>query len=246
MLRDIIAYQPPGPDASRFRDGARFEHAFQGDLENASLVSSRLRLTRCVEPDGSLRMSVGPCYLNQLVVAPEDFERFIQDMRGQLFVEIGEVLAAFVGATIGHCALLPAAREPFAAPTDHRAVLGQLALHGYAEKVGDDYRWTDRMGPAMRECYLWTEDLQDLKTVHAAELLREAEAALAGMPDLLRARLARSAWRDSEFDFVREVARHWDGEAWRMNGQPAVPDAVLLPSRVIDFARCLRGLILSP
>lgn len=246
MLRDIIVHQSPdGPDPSRFVKGARFEHGFQGDLENASLVSNCLRLTRCVEEDGSLRMSVGPCYLNELAVEPGEFEDFIQTSLDELGVDMEDVLEGFVAVTVAYRCFLPAARAPFDAPDDHRAALNLLVLHGYAERAGGQFRWTDRIGPAMRDCFMWNDAFEHQATIWEAELIEEARAACASMPDLVRARLKRVADDASEVDFVRTVARHWDGKGWHVQPLSPPTNGSFLPSRFMDFARDIRALLVN-
>jgi hypothetical protein len=40
-------------------------------------------------------------------------------------------------------------------------LLKALSRNGYADRVGSHFGWTDKLGPAMRAAYLWTEELGD-------------------------------------------------------------------------------------
>jgi hypothetical protein len=125
-------------------------------------------------------------------------------------------------------------RAPFTPPDHYLAAMRALARLGYAERTGDSYYWTDRIGPAMRAADLWDEDLQSVAVAARAALIAEADAAWRSMPDTIR----RSHFgpRPASFmDVVRVLARSWKGGRWH----PYRADARVGLAGHLDLARQL-------
>ena len=74
---------------------------------------------------------------------------------------VADMLAAFVQIACGF-GRLPDVRVAFSPPDEYRASLGPLTRHGYAEQLGDMFRWTDKMIPTMRRTHLWDPQLTPL------------------------------------------------------------------------------------
>ena len=244
MLIEIVApADDGGRNLARFRKGARFEHAFQGDFENASLAANRMRICMGVGEDGSLNATEACWYLNEITVEPAEFEEHLMQVGEELSIGMDEVVSAFVGVAVGFRGTLPTTRDAFAPPEDYRHALNLLALHGYAERVDGQYRWTDRIGPAMRDSFLWNTAFEDQIGQWDAEERHRLTAAFDAMPDLLKARMRRVAANEAEIEFVKVLARHWDGENWRIRPEDKPLGDGSIPSGFVIFARDIRALL---
>jgi hypothetical protein len=122
------------------------------------------------------------------------------------------LLETFLAVAVGQDGLSDE-RAPFTPPDHYLAAMRALARLGYAERIGDGYRWKDRIAPAMCAVELWDESLQSKAATARAALIAEADAAWRSMPDTIR----RSHFgpRPAAFmDVVRVLARSWKGGRW--------------------------------
>lgn len=139
-------------DANPGRKGSKFFHGFEADLEVAhhALVSVGVF---AASPEGPSPMPPEAWHFELAMDAdqmPEFVANRIEDGDGRQAV----MLDAFLRVACRQAGL-PTSHHPFSpAPAFARAMVA-LARAGYAERVGDAFKWTDRIGPAMRHARLW-------------------------------------------------------------------------------------------
>lgn len=134
---------PPGPDEPL--RGRAIWHGFQSALEGPMLLLSAL---------GAVADERGIC---RFVIDRSEVEPFARQAI-EAGADFSAVLTAFIGFFAGHRRTLSSGRTPFDVPAHLRAETGALVRLGYAEERGDRFVWTDRMGPLMRQLYLWDPD----------------------------------------------------------------------------------------
>jgi hypothetical protein len=127
---------------------------------------------------------------------------------------IAQVVQSFVAIACGGYSkpILSDERDWFESPPRYATAMKWLARHGYAERDGSAFRWTDKIGPAMRASYLWND--QD-RSVQATELIeRDAECELiwSSMPDTLKQGI--KSGRVGFFDLVKALALGWQDGRW--------------------------------
>jgi hypothetical protein len=134
-----------GKGAGAGRAGAVFRHYSESGLELATRVLSRLALA--IPAGGGVALAMDA----------EAMPSFLATRVGLRDPRLEETVAAFI-AVACYYGDLPDERTPFRAPAALAEAMRALAPHGDGEACGDHYRWTERIGPAMRACYLWTDD----------------------------------------------------------------------------------------
>lgn len=108
---------------------------------------------------------------------------------------------------------LPESHDWFKPPPHYESAMRWLAHHGYAERNGEMFRWTEAIGPAMRAWYLWTDDGQPLADAETARLDEESRLAWSSMPDTLKRAIKLN--RISFNDLVKALALGWRDGQWR-------------------------------
>jgi hypothetical protein len=142
-----------------------------------------------------------------------------------------QLLEAFILVACDHGGL-PHTRAPFSCPDAHLDAVRMLERTGYVEAVGDQYRWTAKIGPAMRAAVFWNEDDMDRMELEEAETERQAEAALQTMPDAIRDAFMNAP--DDVISWYAVVCACWKDGRW----QDPQPGPVVL-SGGLDLARRL-------
>ena len=73
---------------------------------------------------------------------------------------LDEILSAYLGMMCGYRPerLLPHGRQPFFPPREYRREIQALERLGYARFHRGAVLWTDRIAPAMRAAYIWSDD----------------------------------------------------------------------------------------
>ena len=155
------------------RKGARFEHYFTSTLERATLALAHLELA---VPTSQPRKKNIPAHEHALAMDADTMGDFVAANVSDGDDRLAEALAAFVGVACDFGGL-STEREPFTPPPPYVEAMRTLTRFGYAELVGDQYRWTDQIGPAMRASYFWDEELRSGATLARDALEAEAQAA---------------------------------------------------------------------
>jgi hypothetical protein len=148
------------------------------------------------------------------------------------------MLDSYLGVAAGFGGL-STERTPFLPPPAHVEPVRALARRGYAEIVGDQYRWTDLIGPAMRQAGFWDDALRSYTTLHLEAEVAEAEAAWRSMPDTIRHRLFERQ-PAKVGNLVRELALRWKGGEWhpaKKDQSVTLTGQMALADRIIEIAK---------
>lgn len=153
-------------------------------------------------------------------------------------VALQAVLGSFLTLGCGHDRL-SSERTPFTPPAAYEAAMRALVRAGYAQSVGSAFRWTDKIGPAMREIEAWDENGQSLATLREQDRLAQADAAWRSMPETIRR--AHFAKRPVPLvPVVEALTMSWRDGAWHpvTREAPAAPAGqIALARRLIDLAQ---------
>lgn len=154
---------------------------------------------------------------------------------------IPRLLSAFLGVACSfgasEDACLADGREWFVPPEEYALAMQWLARTGYAERKEWSFRWTDKIAPAMRESYLWTDENQSIDAIERQSLEDDAMAAWTTMPDTMKQAL-RSG-RTSFMGLVRMLALGWrDGEwhPYRADQRFDLTGQIALARRIVEIA----------
>jgi hypothetical protein len=149
---------------------------------------------------------------------------------------IARIVQSFVAIACGGYgkAILSDERGWFEPPPGYATAMKWLARHGYAERDGGAFRWTDKIGRAMRASYIWNDQDQSFEAVERIEQDAECELIWATMPDALKQGI--KAGRVGFFDLVRVLALGWKDGQWHayrsddtfeLSGQTVLADLVM-------------------
>ncbi len=130
---------------------------------------------------------------------------------------IETLLAAFLGIACAHSEYrdnpLSDERDWFDPPTRYITAMEWLSLGGYADRDSQRFRWTDKIGPAMRANQYWTEDNCSETSIENARTAEEAQLAWASMPQRLKDSLKSNEINALELALV--LSRSWRDGEWR-------------------------------
>ena len=103
---------------------------------------------------------------------------------------------------------------------------------GYAERLHEQFRWTDLIGAAMRSAILWNKDLQSYSTILCDEETAEAEQGVANHAGHRAANLLST--RPVNFiAFAKTLSLSWRSGQWH----PFKADAPVAQQRVVQPRR---------
>ena len=203
------------------------EHPLESSLENAFSTLSKLGIVDSISYDYSSYYRL----LIELKNIPEHVSN-----RGKFDdPPLSEMISVFVGV-IDHFDVLSTEREPFQ-PILHRNALRLLAETGYAEKLDDRYRWTDKIAAAMRENVVWNEAGESYRALHDADIDQAIETMWETMPDTIRRRFGADPERVVLIDLIRAISRCWRDGEWVNPSENA--GRFFMPSETVDIARGL-------
>jgi hypothetical protein len=109
---------------------------------------------------------------------------------------------------------MPTRREPFDCLEIHRNAARMLAEAGYLEPVDAQYRWTDKIGPAMVAGYFWNEDFKSLAEIEERQLEAESDEIVRTMPDMIVQIFKDHA--DDPLSMTVFLSKLWRDGAWRL------------------------------
>lgn len=141
--------------------GQRCEHHFQSYLEIAFGALLPFEVFQPLDHDNRpRRLSPSACSYS-LRLDLDDVEAHVLNANPTETIGIEQLISACLGLSCGQCGNLPTTRELFEPPREYLPLMQQLARNGYAGKITDQFRWTDKIAPAMRAAFLWDDQLQD-------------------------------------------------------------------------------------
>lgn len=141
----------------------------------------------------------------------------IGTLEGRLIGHLAASLAAnlreaFIRVACGYGGLSDGL-DWFEAPPLWSVAMRYFALGGYAEQNGPLFRWTAKIGPAMRSAGSWDEEWQSPAALVQAESEADAELAWQTMPDTLRHSLRSS--KIGFLELVKVLALGWRDGRWQ-------------------------------
>jgi hypothetical protein len=152
-------------------------------------------------------------YEDKLVIDADRLAQFVSDRSraGQITLPpIEDVFGAWIWLFANQWDHASARRLPFVPHDDIRPVMDALAALGYANRLGDAFIWTDKIGRAMQMSGLWDENNLSREELEEREIDLEMRTALASIPDDVR----RSALGGSHTAVVKALAARWVDGAW--------------------------------
>lgn len=207
----VVRYVTQGDKhAGPGRKGSTFFHGFAGDFEAAheALVGLGVfvRVPEENKPDGSASRPFA------FTMDADEIPHFLTVAIENGDPRLAGMLDAFVGIACRYDGLSDE-RSLFRPPVTYLKAMWALARSGYAERVGDQYRWTNLIAPAMRAAFLWDEELQSYSALSRDEEEAEAEAAWRTMPETIRHTYFSSRPIDL-IAFARILAVSWKDGKW--------------------------------
>src|SRR5262245_11133300 len=155
-----------GPrQTERGRKGCVTEDYFQGYRKQAFELLAGFGLVKPVKHDGSPASRADHTGHWTLAVDIDDTVTQVLETFPERLPTIDQALAGVIGV-----ARLATGRAAFVPAPEYLPLLQLLAEHGYAGRVGDKFRWTDKAAPAMQAAYLWDDNDQSSADLHEAQL----------------------------------------------------------------------------
>mgnify|MGYP006950310460 FL=1 len=127
---------------------------------------------------------------------------------------LDELLSAFIENYVSYDCTLSGARRCFLVHQNLAKVASLLVTNGFAEKHQDGFKWIEKIGPIMKQWYIWDENGEC--RAERDQVLREETAARMAetLPWLVR-RKVKAALRIRNYPAaVNILSKHWDGEQW--------------------------------
>ena len=144
-------------EAGPGRKGAVFVHFFVSSFEHAAETLEALGLLVKERRDNPSGRDQPECP-HVLAMDAEAMPDFVAGIVGPGDERIPDTIGSFVAVACEYAGL-SSERAPFVPPPQFKDAMRALARFGYAEAVGDTYRWTGLIGPAMREFHFWDDAL---------------------------------------------------------------------------------------
>jgi hypothetical protein len=126
-------------------------------------------------------------------------------------------------------------RHSLFTPPDYLAVaMSMLARAGYAEKVGHQFRWSEKIGSAMKAAHVWDENSASFSELDEKEVEASAQLAWQTMPETLRMTILSG--KSSVPDVTKILALGWRDGQWHAF---RLDEPVVLRGSEISIARRL-------
>lgn len=152
--------------------------------------------------------------VHHVVVSVEAVRTHVAALEAVSKKALDELLSAFIANFIGHWGTLSGTRQKFAPPDNLSKVLILLAKCGYAKQVGEDYQWSDKIGPLMQRWYIWTEADVSSFDIAQTEYDAQSKAMAATMPETVKRKVRAKLAAGSSLRAISVIKKHWDGERW--------------------------------
>jgi hypothetical protein len=229
------------------RKGEAFYHESTSDREAATVALTRFGLLAPVPP-ADWPSETWYC-LHALTMDADAMPEYLAGRVGKDDSRFAEMLHAWllvVWDDSGESPMLAMRREPFDCLEIHRNVARALAETGYLESVATQYRWTDKIGPAMVAAYFWNEDFESLAEIEQRQLEAESDEIVRTMPDKVA-----EIFRDHAHNLLGVwvvLGKLWRGGMWRLDAPSEnehdidLPGGTVLAGRVLEKFRAKYGI----
>lgn len=174
--------------------------------------------------------------LHELTIDAADMPNYLAPNIHESEIHLSELLEAFL-SVFGYYDYLPDRREFFSAPEYLVSSLKMLAKTGFAERLGDQFRWTDQIGPAMQATSLWDENFISTSDADTTSFEEDARLAWQTMPELLKVSI-RSG-QVTFVQFVKILALGWKEGRWvayRLDDRATLKGETMLAQRIFELA----------
>ncbi|MBD8904961.1 hypothetical protein MBTS_22450 [Methylobacterium bullatum] len=174
--------------------------------------------------------------LHQLTMDADDMPDFLARMVSHGDTRLPELLEAFV-VVFCECDSLPDGREAFSSPDNLLSSMKALTRTGFAERVGDQFRWTSQIAPTMRALSLWDENRASLSDASAKAFEANARLAWQTMPEPMK--MALLSDKIGFIQFAKILALGWKEGGWvsyRLDDQFELKGEITLARRILELA----------
>lgn len=123
---------------------------------------------------------------------------------------IDEVLEAWLSLFVGQLDYACSKRLPFTPHPDIKLAMDALASCGYAQRLIDNFIWTEEIGRAMLMSGLWNENGLSWEELNEREIDLDMRKALASIPDDVK----HAALRNDRVAAGKALAARWINDVW--------------------------------
>lgn len=129
----------------------------------------------------------------------------------------------------------------FTPPAHLLAAVSMLARTGYAEKAEDQFRWVEKIAPAMKAAYIWDENSASFSETDEEAVETNAQLAWQTMPEILKKRLRSGQAGVRELTKILALGWH-DGQwhAYRLKDPVCLGNELTVARRLIEIAEAER------
>lgn len=151
-----------------------------------------------------------PCHY-RLLMDWKSVPNFIFSNPDEAKSEVNGLFAIFVSITANDCEL-PTLRKPFTPLPKHQEVMDCLAETGFAQKLGDQFQWTEKSAPTMKKLSEWDEDGNCYDEMREELDRQRAHEAWETMPASIRDRLRKNP--DDLMTILSVLSHFWCSQRW--------------------------------
>lgn len=216
--------------------GVSFEHMCMNPFETAAYQFFEWGI--CERP--LIGSPPRPCgWTAKFIIDLKDVSELVDDLSHRSNT-LSDCVSLFIDLQCIHNAQIPILRAPFSMdelpslrqgidfsrhrigdPSAERVQIykpemDRFAAAGYATKLGDLYCWTDKIAPAMRKHYLWTDNGRYVHKVQEEQRVAHALAMWELMPKKMARKVLNAPRDNRKLLFVGLAAKYWHErtESW--------------------------------
>ncbi|WP_213288464.1 hypothetical protein [Bradyrhizobium sp. sGM-13] len=224
--------------------GEAFYHETTSDREAATVALTKFGLLAPV-PRADMPGEIWYCE-HALTMDADAMPEYLAGRVGKDDPRFAELLQAWLWVVCDSASPMSTRREPIDCLEIHRNVARALAETGYLEPVGAQYRWTDKIGPAMVAAYFWNENFESVEEIEQRELEAASDEIVRTMPDLVV-----EIFRDHPHNLLGMwvvLGKLWRDGMWRLDAPSEnehdidVPGGTVLAGRVLEKFRAKYGI----
>lgn len=240
-MTDVAFDRPPGADSQASKnpdpiESRIIEHGSASHFENACSVLHRAGVLSPLESDETPKadQDAWAAWFRIRFDVPQLREHLRLNLPASA-PSLYLVLEAFLGIMTDYRCEISAGREAFRVHEGFETLFALLHRCGYADHLGDEVKWTNKVLPQMRALYLWDEDGVPVDEYQGAEI----EEMWRTLPATIRKEIF-SKWPVDVVSLSAVIKRLWDGSRWHStassaeaSGRSARGDAVSKARRLV-------------
>lgn len=203
-LAKIVAERLPDEPGEKGR-GVKFTDMGAYSAAERVLVAIGVMAEPSVESGGRIRRPV-------FTMDADDMPAFLAARIQVGDARVEQLLVSFLEVACHHHGL-ETHRDRFSPPHILQESIRFLMLSGYVAQAATEYRWTDKIAPAMRAAYFWDDENEGLVTKWLQEEADECKLVWESMPDTWRHKVKSGELGVLALAVV--LARSWEDGHWR-------------------------------